>query len=298
MFWRLLVAATILIGLVGIASRDASHAQFNGCGAGLCSPSAGSSVGPGTCSQASAFLARTSGLSVAQTYETNSLICRGVAHGWWTKCDAYWNGATNTSTTANLNWVSPSFTLTTALGPTFTANVGWTGNGTNSFLNTNYNLSTAGGNYTLNSGSLSIYVENSRAANGNYSMGATDNTNFAFAITNFTGGNALGEINGTGTNASGAVASSNNSITVSRTASNLTTIYKNGSSIGTTASASAALVNLNMYLLALNSVGTQIFSNSDTTMSAAICGGFTSTDAANYDADNNAYAAAFGINNH
>ena len=289
MIWRAALAAVIAVFLCATGSQP--RAQFNGCSAGFCGGA------PGTCPQAKTFLARTSGLSGTETAATTTLICNAVTHGWWAKCDAYWNGATNTVTTAKLNWVSTSFGLTGTI-PTFTADVGFTGNGSNSFLNTNYNASTAGGNYTLNSASLSIYIENSRAANGTYDMGVTDSTNYAFLLTNFTGGQALGEANGTGTNAGGAVASSNNSLTVSRTASNLTTTYRNGSSLGTTASASGALINQAVYLLALNSAGTAILFSSDVMMSAAICGAFTSTDASNYDSDNNAYATTLGINNH
>lgn len=70
----------------------------------------------------------------------------------WAKKDVLWVTAAHDSQAAGVNWKSPgSFTLTADNSPTFTANQGYTGNGTNARLLTGYVPSTHGVGYTLNS---------------------------------------------------------------------------------------------------------------------------------------------------
>src|SRR5229473_4702071 len=127
----------------------------------------------GGCSQATTFLARTSGLSGTETTAYTNLICGLVtdgiitgtlsgATGCGTVLDGLYIFATNTTTTANLNLCGTSFGLTTSAAPSFTADRGYTGNGTTQFLDTGFIPSAAGGATTLNSTSLGAYVLTNR----------------------------------------------------------------------------------------------------------------------------------------
>src|SRR5229473_5562637 len=60
----------------------------------------------GGCSQATTFLARTSGLSGTETTAYTNLICGLVTDGVYPSLDALYIFATNTTTTANLNLIS------------------------------------------------------------------------------------------------------------------------------------------------------------------------------------------------
>jgi hypothetical protein len=113
-----------------------------------------------TCSQATTFLARTSGLSGTESTAYTNMICGMVADGTWSKFDALYIFATNTTTTANLNLVSTSYGITNvSTTPTFTADVGYTTSGGTVQLNTNYNPNTNGVQFTLNSASLGVYIQ-------------------------------------------------------------------------------------------------------------------------------------------
>src|SRR5712664_2840319 len=90
----------------------------------------------GGCSQATTFIARTSGLSGTETTAYTNLICGLVTDGVYSTLDALYIFATNTTTTANLNLISTNFGLTGATPPTFSADHGYTGNGTTQFLDT------------------------------------------------------------------------------------------------------------------------------------------------------------------
>src|SRR5208283_3321474 len=77
--------------------------------------------------------------------------------GTWSLLDALYIFATNTTTTAALNLVSSSFTGTVNGTLTFSADNGWTGDGSTGYFGTNFIPSIALGNCKLNSCSMGIY---------------------------------------------------------------------------------------------------------------------------------------------
>jgi hypothetical protein len=88
----------------------------------------------------------------AQQQTQNQLLLALKLVGVWTKMDVLYvfcnNGGQNFAT---LNWKAPSsFQATLVNSPTFTTNVGFQGNGTSAYLNTNFNPFTSGVTYTLN----------------------------------------------------------------------------------------------------------------------------------------------------
>src|SRR5208282_4996530 len=81
---------------------------------GLCSPAKAAgwlplAMAPQGCAQATAFIARTSGLSTTEKNAYTAMICGMVTDGTWSLLDVLYIFATNNTTTAALNLVSSSF---------------------------------------------------------------------------------------------------------------------------------------------------------------------------------------------
>lgn len=98
--------------------------------------------------------------SVSQRTLQETLIGDLKTAGVWDKLDVFYVFATDgDSDYATLNWKAPSsHQVTKVNSPTFTTNSGFTGNGTSSYLDTNYSASDDGVNFTLNNASISIWT--------------------------------------------------------------------------------------------------------------------------------------------
>jgi hypothetical protein len=131
-------------------------------------------VAGGGCSQATAFLARTSGLDGTHTTAYTNLICGLVTDGLITgtmagsgsgatacgsKFDAIYILATQDATTAKLNLCSTTFSPATLTGsPTFTADRGYQSAAGTDRISTGFNASTASSpNFVQDSAHLSIW---------------------------------------------------------------------------------------------------------------------------------------------
>jgi hypothetical protein len=97
--------------------------------------------------------------SAGQQAKQNALIATLKSSGIWNKKDVFYMFANDGSKEfATLNWQNPSAHQCTLINsPTFTSNDGFTGNGTSSFINTNFNPASSGVNYTLNDASIFTY---------------------------------------------------------------------------------------------------------------------------------------------
>jgi hypothetical protein len=90
----------------------------------------------------------------------NQLLIDLKDAGVWNKLDTFANFATDGSSNfALIDWKRVSL-LTAVNSPTFTTNEGFTGNGTSSYINTNFNPSIGTNNYVLNNASRYIYTLN------------------------------------------------------------------------------------------------------------------------------------------
>jgi hypothetical protein len=141
-----------LIALASIAFGVCSPTFAQVGGLGFPGPGLGHQGGGGGCSQATALIARMD--RSQNTPAVTNLICGMVTDGTWSLMDAFYVFAINSSGNAGLNWVSTSFPITVNGTCTFTANQGYTGDGTSCNLRTAMAPASAGGNFTLNSGSL------------------------------------------------------------------------------------------------------------------------------------------------
>ena len=95
-------------------------------------------------------------LQVKQNATVLSLKSAGI----WSKLHVLYFFATNNSNMATLNFKAPSsHQVTLVNSPTFTANQGFKGNASTSYLNTHFNPTTGGVQYTLNNASRFIYLK-------------------------------------------------------------------------------------------------------------------------------------------
>jgi hypothetical protein len=141
-----------------------------GCGEGA------SCCGGGvTCSssQGNAFLARLTG-SPNNTHKTAycTLIDGLVADGVWSKLDALYMFAADTSANALLNLGSGSTNATNA-SATFTADTGFNGNGSSTYVNTTVDPS-ATTQFTQNSAHFSFWFNSNSPSNGGGRHGYLD----------------------------------------------------------------------------------------------------------------------------
>lgn len=260
--------------------------------------STGGGCSPGT--EASTFLARTSGLSGTETDAYCNLINGLVADSLWTKLDALYIFATKDTTTANLNLKSTSFGLTQTGTVTFTADQGYTGDASTGNLNTGFTPSTAGGNYALNAASFGVYALTSRTTGQNYAQMGTNTVGLGTSASDlypwFTDNNLYGEINANGGGVA-APANAQGMYAVTRTASNALAVYRNGSSFTTAATTSVALPDQTFFILAAHGGSNTTVGRSGDKLSAAFIGGsLNGTEAGNLSTRINAYMTALGIN--
>jgi len=180
------------------------------------------------------------------------------------KVDAIWNGldrwamlAVERQAQARVYLNSPSATqITEVNSPTFTAKQGYTGNGTSSYLNANYNTN-SGTNYTQDSASIGGYQRTNAvgffALIANWS--GTSPVIDAHCYPRHTGDLQLCKVNAatggnkTNTDSRGFFSS------VRPDSANIVP-YKNGVSLGATAVASTGKPNVVLYILARNGNGT------------------------------------------
>lgn len=99
-------------------------------------------------------------VSPARRQIVNTLIVGLQQDGIWTLLDRLWTLAAENSTSALID-LKGLATATATNSPTFTANQGYAGNGTTSYIESNW-APTTGPNYVQNSAHLSAYVRTNR----------------------------------------------------------------------------------------------------------------------------------------
>lgn len=174
----------------------------------------------------------------------------------WNKLDVLQIYAAADSQAASLNWITPgSNTVTTSNSPTFTADRGYAGNGTNSFVNTNFTPSN-GTKVAQNDCSYSIWsrttTEYANTGNGGVDSVAR---RFSFNPRNTTDQYIYHLAEGAGTTLSGST-DGTGLYTGVRTAASVTAAYRNGSSIGTGSATSGGRTTVPLYMCAFNNNGT------------------------------------------
>lgn len=180
----------------------------------------------------------------------------------WTKLDALYVFAAADSQAALINWKAPgTFDATAVSGPTFTADRGFTGDGSADHIDSNFNPSTAGGSFTLNSACLFGWSLTGNPAAGS---GALAGNVGSFSCQIFTDlfdfqDTWRGQLNGAspldialaGTARQGLYSSN-------QSASNAQQAYRQGASVGTGSASVSSVDNSNICFLRCNSLFSDI----------------------------------------
>jgi hypothetical protein len=238
----------------------------------------------GGCSQATAFLARNGGVNASAT---TTLICGLVTDGVWTKLDALYVFATDTSPHALLNWVSSTVATpatisgTIAFSPAGAGVCGFATAASNGSINTGFNPTTATSpNFVLNSNSVGVW-DNATGAGDTTAFNAIYGT-----VTNNGGTNtiavtsgsvisiALSNLTNSGPNPANTVAAGFYSASV--TGASVRPIYKNGSVQSTGAISGTQAIFNGVITFPYNA-----FPSADPVCAAHIGGGLSSTDESN-----------------
>lgn len=253
-------------------------------------------VTPGMSAEVSQFLARTSGLDATHTNAYTALIDGLVADGIWAKLDRLCIFATQNQTTALLNLVSSSYGGITHNSPTFTADRGFTGNGTSTYIETQFIPSSA---------SSPKFVQNSCHTS---TWNLTNSTSTGIAIGNiapargasnmhpkYTDGNAYFRISGSAATSGVAMSDARGHFIANRSGASSVQGYKNGSSVLTNSDTSVAVCTVQFYDLAYNNNGPATDNITFQIAASSIGSSLSGTDATNFYNRLRTYMTAVGV---
>jgi hypothetical protein len=188
----------------------------------------------------------------------NALIYSLDSAGYWDRMDVLYVFANDDGTDALINWINPgTFNADNVHSTAFTAWQGFTGDGSNDYISTNYIPSSDGTNYIQNSGSVGIYIR-SNIAEGYNVFGAHETA--PTAIDTYlnpydeTPGWHLSRLNDA-SNTSGAQINANTSMglwILSRNASNSVKIYWKNSQEDSETDASTGVNTIEFWILGAN----------------------------------------------
>lgn len=283
-----------LVLIAWLALCSVAQAQLSGGVGGFPGPGMVHSAGGG-CTEATNFIARTSGLNGAHQTNYTNLICGLVTDGIFSKLDVLYIFATDTTTNALLNLKSSSFNGTVVGALTFTADTGYTGTGPTNYINTGFNPFSAGGNYSQNSGSMGIYDRTSRTSQTNEeAMGTQSGAGYSFFAALSFSANLSYAINSSSPSAF-ANTNSQGQWIFSRTGASAIALQKNGAATTSDTISSVGPDNSNVYIFATNTGSPAAFTT-DQLSAALVGGGLTGTEMTNLAARINTYMTAYSIN--
>ncbi|HTA82697.1 MAG TPA: hypothetical protein VK783_07190 [Bacteroidia bacterium] len=213
--------------------------------------------------ETTAYLAQcTTQPSAKWTNALNTLIRQLIIDGNWQQLDRMWIfAAEGARQNARINVVNPANTGTwvSEVDPThltWTADYGYTGNGSSSYLNTNFNPSTAA-NYKTTNANYGIYSQSNARFTSSVDIGATDGTNIIGGQIN-RASNMGPEfyINSSVNDLVASTSASTGLYSIVRTGSTASALWVNGTSILTSTTSSTAIPSKNVYILGYNNNGT------------------------------------------
>lgn len=167
--------------------------------------------------------------------------------GWWDICDGFGILGAETAQASLLNWKGDIYNPTAVNAPTFTANRGYTGNGSNASLDTGFNPTTAvSPNFVLNSAHLMVFSLTDNSGNM-YEIG---NANARLGARHSNANQPRYTVNDTGTRNAGASASGAGNFVARRNGAATSRVFQDGVALGTEATtASTAVSNETIKLL-------------------------------------------------
>lgn len=167
--------------------------------------------------------------------------------------DRLWIHGLSDSVAARTSFVNPSSTIVTAVNsPTFISNAGFQGNGSTSYLHTNFNPATQGVKFTLNNASVGVYSLTDTAVIGS-DMGCFNGSSFVLIQAKRESNVFNVAINDGGFN--GSANTDSRGLFVGSVSSGNKKVIKNGVTLNTTTHAAVGIPSLPFYLLGWNNVG-------------------------------------------
>lgn len=187
---------------------------------------------------ASLFARMTTAPSPARKAAISAYISALKTASIWSKLDALYSLAANDTQAALLNWVANQYNATAVNTPTFTANQGYAGDGTTSYIDTNFTPSSAvSPQYALNSASAFVKSNTNLRADGSSIFGQGTVT---INPENVGNANATVSINGTSALA-GSPTTTLDLFTLSRVSSSAYNLYQNSTLLSSQVSASTTV---------------------------------------------------------
>jgi hypothetical protein len=183
--------------------------------------------------------------TVARRQRINDAVVALKAGGVWAKLDAVYAFAAADSQAAKINWVQPgTYNCTEVSAPAFTVDQGFTGNGTSSYLDTNFNISSAAGRkFAQNDAMIAGWSLTNIDVNAGVVGTSLQDTCILPRLTNLAYG-YINDLFGNWPNLDGT-----GFYCLTRRSATAKELYRNGVSIGTSAQSSSAVVNSTLRFL-------------------------------------------------
>ncbi len=226
-----------------------------------------------SCSQSTTYIAALTSPTLTEKQAVNDLICGMVTDGTWAKTDIIYPMLQQSTGNANLNGINTAtFTLSPSAGITFSADAGYSGNGSTSFINTTYIPNTNGTNCTTNSCGGFVCVLNNRTSAATYEeFGGRDVALSSVDVfaPYYTGNVTFRGINdGAFTNSSLGIGTAEGFWVIQRNAASgagSLTLDRNNSNVASdNVGAGGSAVTVSIYLLGSNNNGVVANSSADT----------------------------------
>lgn len=199
-------------------------------------------------------------LSANRKLLINTLVTTLKNDGNWNKLDRLFIFANEAQDQGLVSLVNPTSTAATAVNsPTFTADQGFTGNGTTSYVNLNYNPAINNIVLSQNSASIGLYSRTNSAIAA-YDIGnSTSSSSRFFSIASrwSDGNNYSGAFQNTETTT--ALANSTGLFAQIRTASNAVSTSRNGVQINSGSNVSTSPTSVNVLCCCISSSGTPTY---------------------------------------
>lgn len=212
--------------------------------------------------------------SAKWTKALNTFIKGLIADGNWALLDRLWLFNTDYQQNARISLVNPTSTqITEVNSPSWTKNVGYTGNGTSMYLNTNFNPATQGKYFTLNLASMGFYMEHIDLSTEEVDLGVYDGTNLTRLIINYNGtGGDEWSINSTSNVINTGSPGAAGMYVGVRSSSTTYSIYYNGISYASGSNTANTIPSLVQYIMTENNSGTPSTAYSKRTYSMVFYG--------------------------
>ena len=213
--------------------------------------------------EATALFARfTSQPNATRKALINDTIGSFIDAGLWAKAVSLKFYAAHDAQAARRNWIADAANSTPVAAPAFTADVGYKGDGASSYLNDNMVPATAG-LITADSVTIAAWPTDDISGVGRRHFAVRDTTGSdrLLSLESASDNRLITQLGLSPTLQVATIGSTGGFLVGSRTGASAMALYKNGASVGTSTSSSAALPNRPIYTGAYNNAGTlQAFS--------------------------------------